>query len=60
MTDQTIAGDVGGCANETTLGEIGAYGVNFRHERDDFFLEPPRSEPALDCGGGNACAQRFC
>ena len=59
MAHQSVAGYVGRCAHQAKLGQFGAYGVYFRHQRDNPFLQCARCNSALDRSSGDACAQRF-
>src|SRR5205823_7524124 len=59
MPDQSVAGDIGGCADKATLSKFGAYNVNLRHQRDYVSAERARSDSAFDCRGSDAGAERF-
>src|SRR4029453_13242599 len=59
MANKTVAGNVGGRANEAAFGELGANDINVRHQLDDLFLKRSRSQSALDRGGGDTGPERF-
>src|SRR5207249_10500429 len=60
MTDHPVAGDVGGGADQTTLGQLRANRVDLRHKGDHFLLERARSDSAFNPSGGDARAERLC
>ena len=56
MSDESVASDVSGGANESSLSKRGADAVDLRHQGDDLFLERARSHSAFNGGGGDTGA----
>ena len=59
MPEQAEAGHVHPGADQFSLREFGADGIQARHQRDRFFRERRRGEAALDARGDDAGAERF-
>src|SRR5581483_4897871 len=59
VANQSVAGDVGGGANEIALGQVGADGIDLRHEPNDAAFEGARCESFFNRGRGDAGAKWF-
>src|SRR5437867_4317579 len=60
MTHQSVSGNIGGRADETTFGQFRANRVDLRHESDGFSPERARCDSPFDPGSGDACAEWLC